>query len=50
VIGHVHGVRAPGQRGSAIVDIFWFDTGKIVEDWEVIQPIPGEASNPNGMF
>ena len=50
VIAHVHGVRVPGQRGSASVDIFKLEHGKIVEHWAVIQPIPDEAENPNGMF
>jgi len=50
VIAHVHGVRVPGQAGTAIVDVFRLDDGKIVEHWDVMQPIQGEAMNPNGMF
>ena len=50
VILHVHAVREPGQRGSAIVDIFRLENGKIVEHWDVVQPIPEKAANENGMF
>lgn len=50
VILHVHAVREPGERGSAIVDIFRLENGKIVEHWDVVQPIPEKAANNNGMF
>ena len=50
VILHVHGVREPGERGVAIVDIFRLEKGKIVEHWDVIQPIPEKPANDNGMF
>jgi predicted SnoaL-like aldol condensation-catalyzing enzyme len=50
VILHVHSVREPGARGSAIVDIFKLENGKVVEHWDVIQPIPEKAANSNGMF
>ena len=50
VILHVHGVREPGERGVAIVDIFRLENGKIVEHWDVVQPIPEKTANSNGMF
>lgn len=50
VILHVHAVRVPGTRGSAIVDIFKLEDGKVVEHWDVIQEIPEKAANGNGMF
>jgi len=50
VILHVHAVREPGTRGAAIVDSFKLENGKIVEHWDVIQPIPEKAANANGMF
>jgi predicted SnoaL-like aldol condensation-catalyzing enzyme len=51
VIAHVHGVRVPGQRGTAIVDIFRLDEeGKLIEHWDVMQDVPEKAENENGMF
>jgi len=50
VIVHAHAVREPGTRGSAIVDIFKLENGKIVEHGDDIQPTPEKAANTNGMF
>ena len=50
VVLHVHAVREPGTAGTAIVDIFRLENGKIVEHWDVIQPVPEKAANGNGMF
>jgi len=50
VILHVHAVREPGTRGNAIIDIFKLENGKIVEHWDVIQPIPETMAHGNGMF
>jgi predicted SnoaL-like aldol condensation-catalyzing enzyme len=50
VILHVHSIRPPNMRGRAIVEIFRLENGKIDEHWDVIQEIPEESANPNGMF
>jgi len=47
---HVHQTNGPEDRGQAIVEIFRVDDGKIVEHWDVIQPVPESAANDNTMF
>jgi predicted SnoaL-like aldol condensation-catalyzing enzyme len=46
---HWHGL-SDNPRGEAVVDIFRLENGKMVEHWEVIQPIPETAANNNTMF
>jgi predicted SnoaL-like aldol condensation-catalyzing enzyme len=50
VLLHVHSLRIPNTRGRAIIERFKLENGKIVEHWDVIQEIPEESANPNGMF
>ncbi len=50
VMLHVHSKPNPEDRGSAIIDIFRVENGKIVEHWDVMQPIPEKAANTNTMF
>jgi len=50
VIVHVHVERWPGDPGLAAVDIFRCEEGEIVEHWDVIQEVPANPINANGMF
>ena len=50
VILHVHVKLQPEELGLAIVDMFRLEDGKIVEHWDVRQPVPESAANTNGMF
>ena len=50
VILHVKSTLLPGDSGQAVIDIFKLEDGKIVEHWDVIQSIPQQSANHNGMF
>ncbi len=50
VIQHIHNVPTPGSRGNAIVNIYRLENGKVVEHWDVIQPVPEKFANNNTMF
>ncbi|KTC92166.1 nuclear transport factor 2 family protein [Legionella cincinnatiensis] len=50
VIVHVHSVLEPNTQGRAIIDVFRLEKNKIYEHWDVIQDIPAESANNNGMF
>ena len=41
----------PGYEDYAGIDIFRFDeNGKVAEHWDVLQTVPAESKNGNGMF
>ena len=50
VVLHVHSTRDDGTPGRAIIDIFRVEDGKVVQHWDVIQDIPTNPANDNGMF
>jgi predicted SnoaL-like aldol condensation-catalyzing enzyme len=46
---HWHGL-SDNPGGEAGVDIFRLEGDKVVEHWDVIQPIPETSANANTMF
>jgi len=47
---HLHGRRSQATPGGAVADLFRLDGGRIVEHWDVLQPIPTDCVNPHPMF
>jgi predicted SnoaL-like aldol condensation-catalyzing enzyme len=50
VAAHVHAVRDPAGPGTAIMDFFRLADGRLAEHWDVLQDVPAQAANRNGMF
>ena len=50
VVVHSHVQQKPGDRGAAVVHIFRFEAGRIVELWDLGQPVPEKSPNQHGMF
>lgn len=46
----VHTHVATPQGDLATVDLFRVDSAKIVEHWDVVQPVPDKVLHPHGMF
>ena len=47
---HSHGKFAADDRGVAVVDILRVEGCKVMEHWDVVQPVPEKSVNSNGMF
>ena len=47
---HSHVRQKPGDLRAAVVHIFRFEQGRIVELWDLGQPVPEKSPNQYGMF
>jgi predicted SnoaL-like aldol condensation-catalyzing enzyme len=47
---HAHGKFATDDRGMAVIDILRVQGCKVMEHWDVVQPVPEKSANENGMF
>jgi len=51
VVTHSLLKTSPEDRGTAAADYFFrLEDGKIVEHWDVLQPVPESAANDHPMF
>jgi predicted SnoaL-like aldol condensation-catalyzing enzyme len=47
---HVHLTREPNDPGLAVAEFFRLKNGKIIEHWDVLQPVPEKTASGNSMF
>jgi predicted SnoaL-like aldol condensation-catalyzing enzyme len=47
---HLHAISPDTPRGTSVVDMFRLEGGRIVEHWDVLQPVPAESKNAHPMF
>jgi predicted SnoaL-like aldol condensation-catalyzing enzyme len=47
---HYHSQATPEDLGFAVVDIFRVEDCRMVEHWDVVQPVPEQSANDNTMF
>jgi predicted SnoaL-like aldol condensation-catalyzing enzyme len=47
---HSHVRQRPDDRGAAVVHLFRFEEGRIVELWDLGQEVPEESPNQHGIF
>ena len=47
---HYHSQATPDDLGFAVIDIFRVENCKMVEHWDVVQPVPDASANDNTMF
>ncbi|MFQ6395916.1 nuclear transport factor 2 family protein [Nocardia sp. KC 131] len=47
---HYHMIAPGDEHGLAVIDVWRLVDGRIVEHWDVVQPVPDADEIPHGMF
>ena len=50
VVTHSLIMTSPEDLGTAAADFFRLEDGKVIEHWDVLQPVPESAANDHPMF